>query len=241
MSTRPEAEHRTAAPGAAGTDAALRPTVTDPDAAEHGAASTAVGPVEVVVASSNHGKLAEIRSALDFAGWRFVAAGELDDEWPSPEEDGDTFEANARIKAIAAAERFGMIALADDSGLEVDALDGEPGVYSSRYAGPCATDAENNRRLLLALQDIPAHERTARFRCTVVLRVPGGAETVASGTCEGRIGFEPRGENGFGYDPLFQPDATPGRTMAELTLAEKNAISHRGAALRALRTALAGE
>jgi XTP/dITP diphosphohydrolase len=197
--------------------------------------------VDIVVASSNHGKLAEIRSAIDFAGWRFISAGELDDVWPSPEENGETFEDNARIKAEAARERFGMAALADDSGLEVDALDGEPGVYSSRYAGPCATDAENNRRLLLALQDVLEAERTARFRCTIVLLLEDGTERVASGTCEGRIGFEPRGEHGFGYDPLFLPAATPGRTMAELPLAEKNAISHRGAALRELRAKLAGE
>jgi XTP/dITP diphosphohydrolase len=198
------------------------------------------GPL-VVVSSSNHGKLAEIRSALDFPGWRFSAAGELDDEWPSPEETGETFEANARIKAIAARERFGFAALADDSGLEVDALDGEPGVFSSRYAGPCANDAENNSRLLLALQDVPEAGRTARFRCTIVFIADDGVETVAQGTCEGRIGSESRGEHGFGYDPLFLPDATPGRTMAELTLAEKNVISHRGAALRELRALLAGE
>jgi XTP/dITP diphosphohydrolase len=197
--------------------------------------------IDVVVASSNHGKLAEIRSALDFPGWRFVAATELEAEWPSPEETGDTFEANARIKAIAAHERFALASLADDSGLEVDALDGEPGVYSARYAGPCADDAENNRRLLLALKDVPAQERTARFRSTIVLIGPDGVETVADGTCEGLIGFEPRGEHGFGYDPLFLPVATPGRTMAELTLAQKNEISHRGAALRALREALTGE
>ena len=197
--------------------------------------------IDVVVASANHGKLAEIRSALDFSGWRFIPAGELDAEWPAPEETGETFEENARIKADAARARFGTCALADDSGLEVDALDGEPGVYSSRYSGPCATDSENNSRLLLALKDVPEPERTARFRCTIVFEEPDGTETVATGTCEGRIGFEPRGENGFGYDPLFLPDATPGRTMAELDLAEKNAISHRGAALRALREALSGE
>jgi XTP/dITP diphosphohydrolase len=195
---------------------------------------------DVVVASSNQGKLAEIRSTLDFPGWRFIAAAELEAEWPSPVEDGETFEANARIKAIAAHERFAMAALADDSGLEVDALDGEPGVYSSRYAGPCADDAENNRRLLLALKDVPAEQRTARFRCTIVFLGADGTETVGNGTCEGRVGFEPRGEAGFGYDPLFFPDATPGRTMAELSLAEKNAISHRGAALRDLRAKLAG-
>lgn len=193
---------------------------------------------QVVVASSNHGKLAEIRSALDFPGWRFSAAGELDDEWPSPEETGETFEANARIKAIAARERFGFAALADDSGLEVDALDGEPGVYSSRYAGQCADDAENNSRLLLALQDVTEAERTARFRCTIVFIDAAGIETIATGTCEGRIGFERRGDQGFGYDPLFLPDATPGRSMAELTLAQKNQISHRGTALRDLRARL---
>jgi XTP/dITP diphosphohydrolase len=196
--------------------------------------------IDVVVGSSNHGKLAEIRSALDFPGWRFVAAAELEAEWPSPEENGETFEANARIKAVAAHERFELAALADDSGLEVDALDGEPGVYSSRYAGPCADDAENNRRLLLALNGVPEGKRTARFRCTIAFIGPDGVETVANGTCEGSIGFEPRGDHGFGYDPLFLPDATPGRTMAELTLAEKNAISHRGAALRDLRDKLVG-
>jgi XTP/dITP diphosphohydrolase len=197
--------------------------------------------LDVVVSSANHGKLAEIRSTLDFPHWRFKPAAELDEEWPSPDEDGETFEANARIKAVAAHERFGMAALADDSGLEVDALDGEPGVYSSRYAGPCADDAENNSRLLLALKDVPEAQRTARFACTIVFISREGTETVATGTCEGRIGFEPRGENGFGYDPLFYPDATPGRTMAELSLAEKNAISHRGAALRDLRLKLSGQ
>jgi len=195
----------------------------------------------VVVASSNHGKLAEIRSALTFVHWRFSAAGELDSEWPSPEETGETFEANARIKAVACRERFGFAALADDSGLEVDALDGAPGVYSARFSGPCATDAENNARLLRALADVPDAERTARFRCTIVFIGHDGRETVADGTCEGRIGFEPRGEYGFGYDPLFLPDDAPGRSMAELPLADKNAISHRGAALRALRAKLAGE
>jgi XTP/dITP diphosphohydrolase len=197
--------------------------------------------VRVVVATGNHGKLAEFRSALDFEGWRLLAAPDLDAEWPSPEEDGETFEDNARIKARAAHDRFGLAALADDSGLEVDALDGAPGVYSSRFAGPCATDALNNERLLLALEGVEAAERTARFRCTIILIGEDGNETVASGTCEGAIGFSARGEGGFGYDPLFLPTATPGRSMAELSLAEKNAISHRGAALRDLRNKLTGE
>lgn len=198
-------------------------------------------PRTVVVATGNRHKVDEIASALAFTGWKFVTAADLDAEWPSPEEDGDTFEANARIKAIAARERFGMTALADDSGLEVDALDGEPGVYSSRYAGPCATDAENNSRLLLALQDTVDAGRTARFRSTIVMLFEDGTQLVATGTCEGRIGFDARGDHGFGYDPLFLPDATPGRTMAELTMDEKNSISHRGAALMALHEMLEAE
>ncbi len=195
----------------------------------------------VVVATGNSGKLLEIRSILGEFGWEFLASGEMDASWPSPEETGTTFEENALIKAAAARDRFSLSALADDSGLEVDALDGEPGVYSSRYAGPCATDELNNERLLTALVDVPADRRTARFRCTVVLLGSDGVQSVASGVCEGTIGFAPRGEGGFGYDPLFEPLATPGRTMAELSVAEKNAISHRGAALRSLKELLKGQ
>lgn len=199
------------------------------------------GPTKrVVVATNNRGKLAEIRSALPFEGWQFVAASELDDEWPSPDETGETFEANARIKAVAAHERFGMASLADDSGLEVDALDGAPGVYSSRYAGEDASDADNNARLLVALSDTPDERRTARFHSTILFIDTDGTETVADGACEGRIGHEGRGAGGFGYDPLFEPAQTPGRTMAELTLSEKNEISHRGDALRELRRLLSG-
>ncbi len=183
------------------------------------------------------GKLAEISAALPLPGWRFVSSAELGD-WPDVEETGETFEDNARLKALAAHERFALASLADDSGLEVDALDGEPGVYSSRYAGPCATDADNNARLLTALGDVPAGKRSARFRCVMVFVDDDGMETVAQGTCEGSIGFEPRGDGGFGYDPLFLPDAAPGRTMAELAIVEKNTISHRGSALRVLRQAL---
>lgn len=196
----------------------------------------------VIVASSNHGKLEEIRSALDFEGWEFVTAADLGAEPLDVEETGATFIANARLKAHAYHEAFGMAALADDSGLEVDALGGAPGVYSSRYAGDCCGggDAANNARLLLELEDVPAGERTARFRSVIVLVGEGGHESVAEGACEGAIGLMPRGQNGFGYDPLFLPEATPGRTMAELALDEKNAISHRGAALRALKVALGG-
>lgn len=189
----------------------------------------------IVVATGNAHKVEEIAAGLHVPGWRFVAASELEAGWPSPVEDGETFEANARIKALAAHERFGLAALADDSGLEVDALGGEPGVHSRYFAGPDATDAENNALLLERLASFAPGERAARFRSTLVLIDEHGHETVATGTCEGSIGFEARGENGFGYDPLFLPEATPGCTMAELPMAEKNAISHRGAALRALR------
>jgi len=193
----------------------------------------------VVVATGNAHKVDEIAEALAPFGWEFVSVADLGG-WDSPEENGDTFEDNARIKALVAHERFGIASLADDSGLEVDALDGAPGVYSSRFAGECATDALNNDRLLLALEGVEAPRRTARFRSTIVMIGADGSEIVASGTCEGTIGTEPRGTNGFGYDPLFWPDATPGRTMAQLSMAEKNAISHRGAALTALRAKLSG-
>lgn len=187
----------------------------------------------VVVATGNAGKLAEIRAALEFTGWEFVSVKELGD-WDDPDETGATFEENARIKAKAAHERFGLPALADDSGLEVDALDGVPGVRSSRFAGETATDAENNALLLERLADVMPPARSARFRCTIVLVTDDGAEVVATGACEGAIAVEPAGTGGFGYDPLFLPIATPGRTMAQLDIAEKHAISHRGAALRVL-------
>lgn len=192
----------------------------------------------VIVATGNRGKLDEIRTALDFPGWEFVTAADLGAETLEVEETGDTFVDNARLKARAYHNAFGIPALADDSGLEVDALGGAPGVYSSRYAGPDATDADNNVKLLSALADVPDAERTARFRSLIVLVDADGTETIAEGACEGSIGHEPRGTGGFGYDPLFLPHATPGRAMAELDRAEKNAISHRGAALRALRELL---
>jgi XTP/dITP diphosphohydrolase len=194
-------------------------------------------PMRVVVATGNTGKLEEIRSALAGAEWEFVAATDVCG-WESPEETGDTFLENARIKARAASALFGGPAIADDSGLEVDLLDGAPGVYSSRYSGEGATDASNNERLLGALASADESDRSARFRCVIVLLDADGTETIAEGTCEGRIGFKPVGDAGFGYDPIFLPAATPGRSMAELGMAEKNAISHRGAALAELSRAL---
>lgn len=193
----------------------------------------------VVIASNNAHKAQEIAEALSFPGWEFGTLRQLDIE-SDPVEDADTFLGNARIKARAAREASGGKAvLADDSGLEVDALGGAPGVYSARYAGEDAADAENNAKLLAALADVPDSERTARFVCTLVFIDEDGAETVARGTVEGRIGREGRGENGFGYDPLFLPDVfADGRTLAEAAPEEKNAVSHRGNALRKLRELL---
>ncbi len=194
----------------------------------------------VIVATKNRGKLDEIRCALSFPGWEFVTAEDVGIEPPEVEETGETFVDNALLKAGAYHRLFGLPTLADDSGLMVDALGGEPGVRSARYAGEGAADADNNAKLLTALAGTPAQERRARFECAVAYVDGLGAETTARGTCEGAIGTAPRGSGGFGYDPLFLPDATGGRTMAELSADEKNAISHRGHALRALAEALGG-
>jgi XTP/dITP diphosphohydrolase len=195
----------------------------------------------VIVASTNHGKLAEIRAALDFESFEFVTAADLGLEPLEVEETGDTFAENALLKAHAYVDAFGLAALADDSGLEVDALLGAPGVISARYSGEGATDERNNEKMLGALSDVPERDRTARFRSVIALVYPNGTSLMADGSCEGSIGLAPRGSGGFGYDPLFLPEATPGRTMAELEMAEKNAISHRGSALRALRHKLVAE
>lgn len=193
----------------------------------------------VVVATNNEHKLREIREVLSLPGWEFVSlkeAGVVSD----PEEDADSFVGNARIKAVAAHEASGGKAtLADDSGLVVDALDGAPGVYSSRYAGGHGDDVANNRKLLEELADIPLKDRTARFVCSLVFVDEDGSEITADGAVEGVIGFEERGENGFGYDPLFYADAFDRElTTAEVSADQKNAISHRGNALRALKVKL---
>lgn len=195
-------------------------------------------PIRVIVATRNRGKLDEIRSSLAFEGWEFVTAEDLGLEAPEVEETGDSFTENALLKAFAYHELFGMPAIADDSGLVVDALGGEPGVHSARYAGAKATDARNNAKLLAALDGLAPEFRSARFQSTIVFVDDSGHAIAACGTCEGRMGTEPRGSGGFGYDPLFLPQVTPGRTMAELTLSDKNEISHRGAALRSLRDKL---
>lgn len=189
----------------------------------------------LTIATSNPHKVEEIAAVLGPLGIACLPLGRTD--IPEPEEDGATFEENARIKAIAYARALGRTVLADDSGLEVDALGGAPGVHSARYAGIGATRAErdeaNNAKLLAALEGVPDARRAARFVCVLsIARPDGGIVAEARGHFEGRIGHAPRGANGFGYDPLLVLE--DGRTSAELSSDEKNARSHRGSALRVL-------
>lgn len=196
----------------------------------------------IVVATGNMHKLTEIDAILSkvLPCVRFVALGQLGD-FEDPEENGTTFLENAIIKAQAAVEATGLAAIADDSGLVVDALDGEPGVYSARYAGVHGDDDANNAKLLANLDGVADADRTARFMSVIALIDAEGFVLTGTGACEGMIGHEGRGEFGFGYDPLFLPLDTPGKTMAELTPDEKNAISHRFHALEDLSSKLAAE
>lgn len=193
----------------------------------------------VIIATNNAHKVEEIETALNFEGWEFKSLKEAGIE-SSPEETGTTFEENARIKARAAHELTGAAVLADDSGLVVDALDGAPGVYSSRYAGEDGNDGANNTKLLHELEGVPDEQRTARFMCVLVFIDEDGSETVAQGSVEGRIGYELKGDGGFGYDPLFWPECFNFEcTLAEVTQENKNKVSHRGNALRELKKVLA--
>lgn len=194
----------------------------------------------IVVATGNMHKLTEIEAILSqvLPDTRFVALGQLGD-FEDPEETGTTFFENALIKAEAAVAQTGLSAIADDSGLVVDALGGEPGVYSARYAGVHGDDAANNEKLLEKMADVADGGRTARFMSVIALVDASGVVRSGTGACEGMIGREGRGDHGFGYDPLFLPADTPGKTMAELTPEEKNAISHRFHALQDLVEQLA--
>ncbi len=186
----------------------------------------------LVLATRNDGKIRELSRMLRECGLSavgldgFPQVGEI-------EETGATFAENARIKALAVLAATGLPAVADDSGLCVDALDGAPGVYSARYAGEHATDAENNAKLLAALKDVPLEKRAARFVCAMCAAFPDGSLIETEEAWEGRLMFEPSGYNGFGYDPLFF-DETAQTTSANLPADQKNARSHRGKALRAL-------
>ncbi len=191
----------------------------------------------IVLATSNHGKIQELRALLADLPIQFLSAAEVLGEQPSIVEDGATFEANALLKARAIAKATRTLALADDSGLEVDALGGRPGVRSARFAHERATDAENNAALLRELENVEEDARGARFRCVLALLDPWQESDVhvAEGSCEGSIARAPRGNGGFGYDPLFVVAGHDGKAMAELSEADKNRVSHRARAVQALR------
>ena len=195
----------------------------------------------LVLATRNRGKLRELEELLAGLDVEVVSIERLRPGWEI-EETGATLRDNALLKARAAAAACGEWALGDDSGLEVDALGGAPGVRSARFASAGHDDNANIRRLLELLAEVPAEARTARFRCVLALVAPGGAgePRLFEGTCEGRIGWTARGTGGFGYDPVFEVAGRGGRTMAELPPEEKNRISHRGRALAALRARWAG-
>jgi XTP/dITP diphosphohydrolase len=190
--------------------------------------------VILVLASANPDKAAEIADILGEA----VELRPRPPDLPDVVEDGDTLLANARLKAVAVSEAVGLGAVADDTGLEVDALGGAPGVFTARFAGESATYADNVAKLLVELEGVPAEVRGARFRTVALARFPDGREVVAEGVVTGTIATEARGTEGFGYDPVFVPDEGDGRTFAEMSAGEKHAISHRGRAFRALAEAL---
>lgn len=191
----------------------------------------------LVIATGNPGKAREIREILAGTGWEIETPEERGHTLAPVIEIGRSYQENAVLKAVAAAREFGLPALADDSGIEVDALDGRPGVFSARYGGPqVRSDAERNVLLLRELEGVPRSRRTARFRCVIALAIPGNRTVTREGVVEGRIALASRGENGFGYDPLFElPD---GRTMAEIG-DEKQQRSHRALALREMAEVLA--
>lgn len=189
----------------------------------------------LVLASANPDKVTEIAAILgDGVDLRPRPAG-----LPDVVEDADTLEGNARLKAVAVCEAAGEGSVADDTGLEVDALGGAPGVHTARFAGEDATYADNVAKMLTDLAGVPEGERGARFRTVALVRFPDGSEVVAEGVVEGTISPEARGERGFGYDPVFIPADGDGRTFAQMTADEKHAVSHRGRAFRAIADLLA--
>ena len=191
--------------------------------------------MDFLIATHNMKKRDELQRILSPLGVHVLTADEAGVDLTDVEETGTTFEENALLKARSGCKEGKMPCIADDSGLCVDALDGAPGVYSARFAGEHGNDDKNNEKLLSLLSDVPSEKRTARFVSTVACVFPDGRELVVRGECEGKIGYEKRGENGFGYDPLFYVGEC---TFAEFTPEEKDAVSHRGNALRALVKAL---
>lgn len=190
----------------------------------------------MIIATKNSGKAKEFEALFAKNGYR-IKTLESFPELKEVEETGDTFAENALLKAETISKELNTIVLADDSGLKVDALGGQPGIYSARYAGIEKDDAKNNAKLLSELSELPKDERTAQFHCTLALADPGRDSLVIEGELKGLISAIPRGENGFGYDPLFYVPQL-GKTMAELSQAEKNKISHRAEALKKLENQL---
>ena len=191
--------------------------------------------MKIIIATHNKHKLAEMSRILSPMGYEVVTDTDLGIELSDVEENGETFLDNARIKAESGCKESGLPCIADDSGLCVDALDGAPGVFSARYSGVHGDDEGNNHKLLKELEGVPTEKRTAHFACAICVSFPDGSEVTAEGKCEGNIGFEKKGENGFGYDPLFM---VGDRSLAEMTADEKDAISHRGNALKELQKIL---
>ena len=192
--------------------------------------------MKYIIATHNMKKRNELARILEPLGVEVLTAEQAGIELTDVEETGTTFEENARLKRESGCKESGMPCIGDDSGLVVDALDGAPGVYSARYAGDHGNDPANIALLLENMKDVPDEKRTARFMCTVCCTYPDGREIVVNGTCEGKIGYEPKGDGGFGYDPVFM---VGDKSFAELAAEEKDKISHRGNALKALAEALA--
>lgn len=191
--------------------------------------------MKIIIATHNKHKLQEMSRILSPMGYEVVTDRDLGIELTDAEENGETFLDNARIKAESGCRESGLPCIADDSGLCVDALGGAPGVFSARYSGTHGDDDGNNKKLLSELEGVPTEKRTAHFACAICVSFPDGSEVTATGKCEGYIGYEKKGTNGFGYDPLFM---VGDRSLAEMTAEEKDAISHRGNALKALKEKL---
>lgn len=191
--------------------------------------------MKIIIATHNKHKLEEMSRILSPMGYEVVTDRDIGIELTDAEENGETFLDNARIKAESGCRESGLPCIADDSGLCVDALDGAPGVFSARYSGVHGDDEGNNKKLLSELSGVPTEKRTAHFACAICVSFPDGSEVTATGKCEGYIGYEKKGTNGFGYDPLFM---VGDRSLAEMTAEEKDAISHRGNALKELQKIL---
>jgi XTP/dITP diphosphohydrolase len=190
----------------------------------------------LLIATGNRKKLEELRALLQGVPFEILCPADIGLKQDTAET-GDTFEENARLKAVSLASQSGLLTLADDSGLEVEALGGQPGVMSARYAGENASDSQRVDYLLSKLADVPFEKRGARFRCVIAIASPQGNVQLCSGECRGYIAFQPKGQNGFGYDPVFFiPEL--GCTMAELPPEKKHEISHRGQAIRKARALL---